>query len=123
MWQRKSPGEWQQQKIMVRKDPIPPLLVGALGALLSLILEPSLFIFLLSFFLFFLLAYLGQLFFGNLFILVSAVTTGGPVDPPNTTVICNSCHHIKTRDNALSCECGGTFEPFENWKWIDDAAV
>lgn len=39
--------------------------------------------------------------------------------PP--TVICNGCHRTKTRDQQAACVCGGQFEPFHRWKWVDDA--
>jgi hypothetical protein len=40
---------------------------------------------------------------------------GGKVD------ICDSCHELKNHDwNFMSCQCGGTFESFDNWSWIED---
>ena len=35
-------------------------------------------------------------------------------------VICDTCHRVKRRDGENKCECGGTFENFENWTWVDD---
>jgi hypothetical protein len=40
---------------------------------------------------------------------------GGKVD------ICDSCHELKNHDwNSMSCRCGGTFDSFDNWSWIDE---
>lgn len=36
-------------------------------------------------------------------------------------VICSGCHRTKTRDQQAACACGGQFEPFQHWKWVDDA--
>jgi len=115
MWIRKSSEELEEQKIKTRRDPIPPLVVGVLGALLSLIYERSISVFILGFILFFVLSYLGQILTGNL--LIFALDFYGA---PVSTVICNTCHRTKTMDKALLCDCGGTFEPFENWKWVED---
>jgi hypothetical protein len=35
-------------------------------------------------------------------------------------VICNKCHRVKHRDRDGACECGGNFEDFDNWTWIED---
>jgi hypothetical protein len=34
--------------------------------------------------------------------------------------ICNACYRVKRRDRDNKCECGGEFENFDNWMWIDD---
>jgi len=43
-----------------------------------------------------------------------------PFNIGNKVVICRTCHRTKNRDGNNECECGGMFEPFENWTWIDD---
>jgi hypothetical protein len=35
-------------------------------------------------------------------------------------VICNSCHAARNASTSTKCQCGGEFEDFENWKWVDD---
>ena len=35
-------------------------------------------------------------------------------------VICNTCYRVKHLDSKISCECGGVFEEFDKWTWIDD---
>lgn len=35
-------------------------------------------------------------------------------------VICNECHRVKNRDRDDTCECGGSFEDFDDWTWIED---
>lgn len=123
MWQRKSREELEEQKIRHRRNPIPPLVIGGLGAICGLICEPSLTVVLSFFGACFALAYLGQILFGNIFMFIFGIF-GGPIPAgENPTVICNNCHQIKTRDEALACGCGGTFEPFENWKWVTDETV
>ena len=40
------------------------------------------------------------------------------IDQP--TWICNNCHGVKRAGGDRSCECEGTFEDIEWWKWTDD---
>jgi hypothetical protein len=35
-------------------------------------------------------------------------------------LICAECHIAKNPDRAEKCKCGGTFEDFDNWKWVDN---
>jgi hypothetical protein len=35
-------------------------------------------------------------------------------------VICNKCHEFQKASNEFNCKCGGKFEDFDNWKWIDE---
>jgi len=34
--------------------------------------------------------------------------------------VCNKCYRVKSPDGQQSCACGGRFEDFELWKWVDD---
>ena len=34
--------------------------------------------------------------------------------------ICSQCHSVKHPRGCVTCECGGTFEPIETWKWIEE---
>jgi hypothetical protein len=34
--------------------------------------------------------------------------------------ICNTCYRVRHRDGKSKCECGGTFDDFDHWTWIDD---
>ena len=34
-------------------------------------------------------------------------------------VICDTCHRVEHRDGESKCECGGTFDDFDKWTWID----
>jgi hypothetical protein len=36
------------------------------------------------------------------------------------TMICNTCYRAKRQDREDRCECGGEFEDFDNWTWVDD---
>lgn len=35
-------------------------------------------------------------------------------------VMCDTCHRVKRRDREGCCECGGKFDDFDNWTWIDE---
>lgn len=35
-------------------------------------------------------------------------------------VICDSCYRVKHGDNESNCECGGVFDDFDKWTWVDD---
>ncbi len=35
-------------------------------------------------------------------------------------VICNRCYRVKTPDGDDHCGCGGEFEDFALWKWVDE---
>jgi hypothetical protein len=36
-----------------------------------------------------------------------------------TATICDQCHESSLEDVGRQCECGGTFEPLEHWKWVE----
>lgn len=42
------------------------------------------------------------------------------LDDEVSIVFCGTCHRVKRRDNQNTCECGGKFEEFDNWTWIED---
>jgi hypothetical protein len=35
-------------------------------------------------------------------------------------VICDTCHRVKHRDGDGNCECGGMFDDFDNWTWVEE---
>ena len=35
-------------------------------------------------------------------------------------VMCDTCHRVERRNREGCCECGGKFEDFDNWTWIDE---
>jgi hypothetical protein len=35
-------------------------------------------------------------------------------------LICDKCYQTKSSVGRQSCDCGGTFEDFELWKWVDE---
>lgn len=39
---------------------------------------------------------------------------------PVKVVICDTCHQVKHRDGKSKCGCGGTFDDFDKWTWIDE---
>jgi len=43
-----------------------------------------------------------------------------PLDTGVKVVICDTCYRVKRRDGENKCECGGTFDDFDKWTWIDD---
>ncbi len=54
-------------------------------------------------------------------ICILQIIRGNKIDPfAIDIVICNKCHNVKHRDSNDKCECGGTFEDFDNWTWIDE---
>jgi len=34
--------------------------------------------------------------------------------------ICSKCHSVKHPRGSVHCKCGGTFEPIETWKWVEE---
>lgn len=38
----------------------------------------------------------------------------------NTTVVCEKCNKLKTKDDVINCECGGFFYNIKEMKWIED---
>ncbi len=34
--------------------------------------------------------------------------------------ICNICHSAVSRSKDKQCECGGSYEPIDDWKWEED---
>lgn len=43
-------------------------------------------------------------------------------DKQTKTLICNQCYDVKSPDGQPTCSCGGHFEDFSQWKWVDDEA-
>ena len=39
---------------------------------------------------------------------------------PSNVQICDKCFRVKSSNGQQCCECGGNFDDFNNWKWIDD---
>lgn len=35
-------------------------------------------------------------------------------------VMCDKCYRVKRRDHEEKCACGGVFDNFDNWTWVDD---
>ena len=123
MWVRKSIEELEEDQRKSkhrRKNPVIPLAIGLFGALFELFYEPTLAYFLVSFFLVFALAYIGQLFFKDALMIVSVLfSSASLLEEP--TDICSSCQEVKRRDKTKVCHCGGNLEPVKNWKWIERA--
>jgi hypothetical protein len=44
----------------------------------------------------------------------------GSLVNPVKVVICDTCRRVKNRDGEDKCGCGGTFDEFDKWTWIDD---
>ncbi len=40
--------------------------------------------------------------------------------PEYSNVICNVCHSVVLLSKNKKCECGGKYEPFDDWKWVED---
>jgi hypothetical protein len=36
------------------------------------------------------------------------------------SVICDTCYRVKRLDGDNKCGCGGSFENFDNWAWVED---
>jgi hypothetical protein len=73
MWVRRSVDELrkdQDKNKRRRKSPIIPLVIGLIGAVIEWYYDPTLTYFLLTFFLVFVLAYIGQLFFRDALVIV-----------------------------------------------------
>ena len=43
--------------------------------------------------------------------------------PKNPAFICERCRSVQSRSDEASCACGGSLEPLENWKWIQNDGV
>ncbi len=55
-----------------------------------------------------------------LFLLSIFISEGRVSGLPDLTDICNTCYSVVPRSKLKKCECGGKYEPFENWKWVED---
>jgi hypothetical protein len=130
VWQRKSPEELKEderKRSRHRKNPTLPIIIAVFGAVISFFGElfdaprgvPTLWFFVLSFIVLFVVSYIGQYFFDDAASFVMFLLSGGPVGK-SPTQICSLCHEIKTGDKTKVCHCGGPFEPFEHWKWVND---
>ena len=46
-------------------------------------------------------------------------TAGESPFATQSATICNRCHESSLEEAGGQCECGGTFEPLEHWKWVE----
>ena len=57
-----------------------------------------------------------------LYVLQLVLRSGDPLRLGSKLVMCDTCHRVKHFDRKDTCECGGKFEEFDNWTWIDGDA-
>ncbi len=62
---------------------------------------------------------IGVRFFGNP-IAIFTMFTAGTSSSEIPSVICNVCHSIVSQSKKEKYECGGEYEPLEDWKWDED---
>ncbi len=74
----------------------------------------------LCFFLIFIVSCIGARLFDNPVSIFSMFFYGSSSPPSHSSVICNVCHSAAQRSKNERCECGGKYEPLENWKWEED---
>ncbi len=83
----------------------------------KLTLSESIFCFIIIFSLSLLSVNYGPFLLSLLTILLSEGRSSGL---PDLTDICNTCYSVVPRSKLKKCECGGKYEPLENWKWVED---
>ena len=127
MWQRKTESEIRATRWRRRLNPAFPLFLAIVSAILgfglSLIgwtdkfgrphhshsISSSAVIALYYFVTVFVVLYAINLIFGSPFGRES-----------NPAFICGRCSSVQSASADRRCQCGGTLEPLENWKWIED---
>ncbi len=68
----------------------------------------------------FLLSCIGARLSGDSATISRTFFSGTPLLTLHPTVICNVCHSVNQRSNNEKCECGGSYEPIDDWKWEED---
>ena len=123
MWVRKTQDEMADIVNDEKKDKWnikTPLIVALVASLAILLWEQTVIFFISTFIVCFFLSYFGQIFFGDPIFIVSWIFSGIPTASKENIGICNKCKNFSPSSPGAGCDCGGTIEPKENWKWIDD---
>jgi hypothetical protein len=118
MWIKKDPKKVKNQLLLSKLSPALPLIVGSMVTLLSVFYDDNFDNFWMYLIFSFVVTYLGQIFFNDAFSIVSLFFFTTSSNYRND--ICNLCKKIRPRSKDKKCDCGGFYEPIENWKWVDD---
>jgi len=133
MWKRKTEEDYKKAKKEKEKeitflglsmsDILFSLLLAIFFTFCGYVAEPDDLSFIIScFVLTFVACCIGVRYFGSpaaIFTMLHFGTTSSLYP----SVICNVCHSVVPRSKNEKCECGGRYEPLENWKWEEDAIV
>lgn len=128
MWKRKTEEDYKKEKKVKEKEKIffglsKQDILTSFFIAVFLTLSVSYYVQTISliifcFVLFFVLSCIGVLSYGDPAFIFKIIFSGS--SSSNVSVICNVCHSVVLKSNNKICECGGRYEPLENWKWIED---
>ncbi len=68
----------------------------------------------------FVISCIGVRLYDNSAAFINILTFGSMSSTLYPSVICVVCHAVVLRSKNEKCECGGSYEPFDNWKWEED---
>ena len=128
MWVRRTVGEIAEdarRRRRKRLNPIEPFLLTVILMLIVFLLEPSRHsetffastAFVVTFLIVFASLYIPRVLVGKYIVLARLIN---PPAPPMPDTICVRCHKLQAESKSNTCECGGSLEPVENWRWITD---
>lgn len=127
MWTRKTEKDIAEERKRLLYDVTAPLGAGVcvlFGAFVSLWIRPRPWIAPTLPMMSFLEAAKKSVTFAIFTVLLAyllQVVTGKPISKvlSDRCVICNKCARVKVLDPVARCECNGTFEDLELWKWTE----
>ncbi len=122
MWKRKTKEDYKREKKELflgisKSDYFFCSIVSSFFAFCLYIATPNILGVIGAFVIFFILSCIGVRFFGDAGAIFDIFTGGLTIAPSD---ICNVCHSVVSRSKNKKCECGGKYEPFDDWKWVED---
>ncbi len=124
MWKRKTKEDYKKVKEKIfldfsKSDLITSFSIAVFATLSVFYYLQTISYVIFSFVLFFFLSCIGVLLYDDPTFIMKIIFSGSSA-PEFSSDICNACYSIVLRSNNKICECGGEYEPLDNWKWIED---
>ncbi len=122
MWKRKNKEDYKKEIFFLgfsKSDLIASFFIAFFSTLAVFYYIRTISYIIFSFFFFFFLSCVGVLLYDDPTFIIKIIFSGSSA-PEYSSDICNACHSVVLRSDSEICECGGRYEPLENWKWIED---
>lgn len=122
MWKRKTEEDYKKEKKetflgLSKNDFLLSFFISIFLAFCLYVYEPDISSVIIYFVIIFILCCIGVRLFDDPVAVLNIFTAGSTLAP---SVICNLSHSVVPRSKNEKCECGGRYEPLDDWKWVED---